>query len=333
MAVVTSRNRRLDVARGALIVLVVLGHYLETTGHTPAQDGLFPGWWQAPQQHVLTAIYLFHMPAFVLLAGVTARADGTLRRVAGLLLLFLVLDAGYELANLVLGSPVPTTAGIPFFALWFLVALAWWQLSMPLVSRWPRTTLALSVVVAALAGAIDVDPAIASWGRAVYFWPFFVLGHLLGTRVLPARVPAAWRAVAVGAGTLLLTLYVVVDTDPSWSRGTSAFDVLGVTVVHGAALRFATLAAGLVMIAALVVAIPGRLGWLETIGRHSLAVYSWHIAGVVALQLLFTRALTDASNPAMLAIALASVVLAVAVFSRAPFERAVRAVLALPLRR
>ncbi|MGO2780447.1 acyltransferase family protein [Glutamicibacter arilaitensis] len=53
---------RLDVAKGALIILVVLGHLLEANA----------GWEARTTRLPLTAIYMFHMPAFVFLAGITA---------------------------------------------------------------------------------------------------------------------------------------------------------------------------------------------------------------------------------------------------------------------
>lgn len=322
-----ARNHRLDVARGVLICLVVLGHHLELTGDNPAADGLFPGWWESPQKQVLAALYLFHMPAFVLLAGVTARSQDSLRRVIQLITLFLVLDIGYELVNLALGSPMPTTLGLPFFALWFLLALAWWQLSMPLVTRFPRVALAVSVVAAVTAGAIDVDPGPLSWSRAVYFWPFFIAGHLIGRRAFPTTVPRRWRVAGLITFVTGLAAYVWIDIDPAWSRGNAMFGTLGFSFAQGVLWRTAALAAAAVTVAAFLTLLPDASGRLERLGRHSLAIYAWHIGGVVALQLLLVRIMPDGPRELEVLMATVTAALSVWLFSQAPFERAVRRIL------
>ncbi len=51
--------------KGILITLVVLGHWLEATNYW--DDGLI--------RYLLTAIYAFHMPAFIFLAGITSKPD------------------------------------------------------------------------------------------------------------------------------------------------------------------------------------------------------------------------------------------------------------------
>ena len=59
------RSTLIDNAKGGLIFLVVLGHYLEKSG----------GWSNQCLNAVLSTIYLFHMPAFVFLVGITTKRD------------------------------------------------------------------------------------------------------------------------------------------------------------------------------------------------------------------------------------------------------------------
>ena len=73
------RDRRLDVAKGVLISLVVFGHLLPRVG---LDDGL--------TTLAYTVIYAFHMPAFIFLAGITAKSTRLLER----LLTFVILLGG-----------------------------------------------------------------------------------------------------------------------------------------------------------------------------------------------------------------------------------------------
>ncbi|TJY67440.1 hypothetical protein E4J89_15285 [Arthrobacter sp. CAU 1506] len=94
-ATLPNRDHRIDTAKGALIVLVVLGHLLEVTN-----------FWDAETFRLaLTAIYLFHMPAFVFLAGITAKANRLPERAGGILLLLLTFQGLYWVFDTLAGTP------------------------------------------------------------------------------------------------------------------------------------------------------------------------------------------------------------------------------------
>ena len=84
------RDNRLDVAKGVLIVLVVLGHLLEEVSGE-WEDGLV--------RLVLTVIYAFHMPAFVFLAGLTAKSTRLLERLLTFVMLLGVFQYLYFVAK------------------------------------------------------------------------------------------------------------------------------------------------------------------------------------------------------------------------------------------
>ena len=128
-----TRDRRLDVLKGLLITGVVLGHFLETSGGGPP-SGLYPGWDHEPQRTVLTFLYLFHMPLFIFLAGITARERDLVHRVVQMVGLFAVLQVAYLLIRpqyeLTLDAFVH-----PVYGLWFLLAMGWWLATLPIVRR------------------------------------------------------------------------------------------------------------------------------------------------------------------------------------------------------
>lgn len=104
---------RLDVAKGALIILVVLGHLLEATA----------GWEARTTRLPLTAIYMFHMPAFVFLAGITAKSTQLPRRIGVFLVLLVVFQTLYFFAVPLLGLERTFSLVRPFWILWFLLAM------------------------------------------------------------------------------------------------------------------------------------------------------------------------------------------------------------------
>lgn len=285
-----ARDLRLDALKGALISLVVAGHYLEMSGAGTTVDLLASGWHVEPQRTLLFAIYIVHIPAFVMLAGVTASTRRLGDRIAAMLTLFVVVQLLYVVPRTVLLG-LPETWYHPVFGLWFLLAMVWWLAAMPLVERAPRATLAVGVLLAVVTAAAPFSGLWLTWSRAVYFFPFFVLGHLAG-RGLLRRLPVTRPLPAqLGLVAFLGTAAVALDrlgAHPAWIRGNATawdLDAGVVDTMLGRSLALALAAAALVL---LLLAVPVRPG-LATLGQRSLAIYTLHIGGVVVAEEVFLR--------------------------------------------
>lgn len=120
----SGRDRRIDVAKGVLIVLVVVGHFLVgSMGRSTVGHGT--GWSEEPQRFLLTGIYLAHMPLFAFFVGLTARSDRLGQRIAKLVVLGVTLHLGYVLSLRVLTGEWPTNALLaPYWVLWFIAAMS-----------------------------------------------------------------------------------------------------------------------------------------------------------------------------------------------------------------
>jgi fucose 4-O-acetylase-like acetyltransferase len=178
------------MARGAAIVMVVLGHVWRglAGGGLIVNEGLF--------RHVDQAIYLFHMPVFFILSGFVFRSGGHLtpigflkgrvRRILYPLLLWYYLfvslnilmspyvNTAFDLDRL-LGLPVPF--GTQF---WFLYALLVIQLAcMPLAFASTRRQILGFVLLATCAALLHkygfgfFNPWLH---QAISYLPFFLLG-------------------------------------------------------------------------------------------------------------------------------------------------------------
>ena len=195
------RDHRLDIAKGVLICLVVVGHLLEGMNY-----------WKVPESRIpLTIIYAFHMPAFAFLAGITARPTQLLRRVGPLLILLLLFQLAYYWAVQLLGLKRTFSLDTPFWILWFLFALACWTLLTPIMARFPKSSTA-AVVVAALVAIT------ASWvgypysaARMLAFLPFFTVGFLYGKRIMAWTAAASWTVRAGLAGSSLAVVALLLN--------------------------------------------------------------------------------------------------------------------------
>jgi fucose 4-O-acetylase-like acetyltransferase len=264
------RDPVIDNGKGALIILVVLGHFLETAG----------GWHDPVLGAVLTAIYAFHMPAFVFLAGLTSRAGAAGVVVPALLLVVFQL-AYVGPRALVSGNLDPLLLVKPYWILWFLASLIAWRLLIPVFARlrWP---LLWAVAAALLAGFLPWDGRIFSLSRTLVFLPFFVAGQLYGRRVLALlgglRVPAAGWAAILGA---VLAGIVQSGVSRQWFYGAVTYADLGAPA-DGVPVRGALMLAAAAATAALLALMPRRETVLSRCGAGSLGIYLVHGFFVIA---------------------------------------------------
>lgn len=164
-----------DNARFLLIVLVVVGHMISTV----RTDSSFTF-------DLYAYIYLFHMPAMIVLSGFFSHAEASPKAIKStlqLIVVWLMWEGVWGLIHLVVEgeSPGPKFLVSPAWTLWFLVSLATMRILLPYIVKF-RFPLTLSI---ALALASGFSPAIGtefSAGRTLSFMPFFVLGWMARSR-------------------------------------------------------------------------------------------------------------------------------------------------------
>lgn len=261
-----------DAARGLTILLVVIGHVVARDLDVPAGNAWY--------LDVKDAIYLFHMPLFMALTGITFAlslprfaawaevARFSLGRVEKLFVPYvffgLLVLVGKVVAShwLHVDYPVQALAGeiyellfIPGTSvarfLWFIYVLSIYILLVPaLFQLFGRRPLLLFVVGVALQFADW--PKFLMLYRVAEYLPFFAGGMLLWTgRELWLRVAPrlAWPATVLFAGLLVMSLWQDV---PKWLAG----------------------AISVPAVLAWMQAVPAApRAWLVTLGRASLAIY------------------------------------------------------------
>lgn len=164
-----------DNARFALIVLVVVGHMISTV-RTDTAFGFA----------LYAYIYLFHMPAMILLSGVFSKPEVTpkaIRSTIQLLGTWVLWEFIWvAIKALFKGQGFPDSfLVVPQWSLWFLLTLVTMRILLPFIARL-RHPLAWSIALALLAG---LSPSIGtefSASRTLSFLPFFVAGWLIKDR-------------------------------------------------------------------------------------------------------------------------------------------------------
>ncbi|AZU01459.1 acyltransferase family protein [Brevibacterium linens] len=312
----SSRDYRIDRAKGILIFLVVLGHLLARTSP-----------WESP---ILGApmyfIYMFHMPAFVFLAGITAKSNKLAERVLTYFVLLATvlplmwgwmwifgLNPGYDFLR-------------PFWYTWFLLSMAWWMITVPFIERFPRTMLVASLVVGLFGGLLPILDTELSAARTMAFWPFFVIGKLYGKQIIGwAGSLALWQKLGLSVAALAAVGYFYLDqVDHYWLYGSLNFAHFGVSVPEGVGLRLIVDLGAVLLTLALLTWLSNTKDTIATIGKHSLAVYILHGFVVRGLQPVLDDSRTVLHDAVVLLICVALAVVWTVVLSWGPFERALR---------
>ena len=312
----STRNYRIDRAKGILIFLVVLGHLLARTSP-----------WESP---ILGApmyfIYMFHMPAFVFLAGITAKSNKLAERVLTyFVLLATVLPLMWGWMWL-FGLNPDYDFLRPFWYTWFLLSMAWWMITVPCIERFPRTMLVASIVAGLFGGILPILDTELSAARTLAFWPFFVIGKLYGKQIIDwAGSLAIWQKLCLSAAALAAVGYFYLDeVDHNWLYGSLNFAHFAVSVPEGVGLRLIVDIGAVLLTLALLSWLSNTKDTLAKIGKNSLAVYILHGFVVRGLQPVLDDSRNVLHDAVVLLICVALAVAWTGLLAWSPFERALR---------
>ena len=300
-----------DNLKGFLILLVVLGHYLPSIPR-----------WNVLATCVHELVFLFHMPLFVFISGFFAKGvlrEGRLR--VEKVFSFAALAFAYQVALIAI-EPSRT----PFFdrlftfssASWYLMALVWWYLLIPVLSQTrPVPALAGSTALALVAGCVEMPADFLAVSRTVVFAPFFLLGYYCPLeRVMQVResprfrwvVPAAvafaalWFASGLAGRNPFFAFKAVLHADTPYAGAQLA----------GMAQRLASFAGAALVSLGVMRAAPDRRTPLSTMGERSLQVYVLHRLARTAVRATGVFALPVFFHPAGAVLGAAAVSTAVA---------------------
>lgn len=264
-----TRDPVFDNAKLLLVTAVVVGHAWAVLPRT------------ALTQAAYDFLYLFHMPAFVIVTGYLSRSFGWSRRslvrlVTTVAVPYVVFEGLLAAFRVWVGGEVLEDIWLdPHWAMWFLPALFVWRLVSPVLRALPAPLL-VTVAGCLLGGLVTTEVLDAA--RILGFLPFFALGLLAAPHHVEMLRRPGIRLAA--AGTLLTTAAAAPWFSPrisaEWFYWRSGYAELGVGVLEGAAGRLALLAVSTVLALAALSLMPRSARWFTPLGAASLVVYLCH---------------------------------------------------------
>ncbi|MCS0638078.1 acyltransferase family protein [Streptomyces sp. LP05-1] len=317
------RDPFFDNAKYLAIVLVAVAHTWELV-----MDG------SHATRALYMFVYMFHMPAFVLISGYfsrsfTGRPDQLKRLLTSVLVPYVVFEVVYSLYERYANDPhQPISLTDPVYLTWFLCALFIWRLSTPLwqLLRGPLPIL-LSLVVAALATTDDRIGPDLNLQRVFQFLPFFVLGLSLRPEhfALVRRRAARIAAVPVLLGSLVVAWLAADRVRLDWFYRSSAAQSVDQPAWTGPLVMLVMVGGGLLLTAAFLAWVPGRRTWFTVLGTGTICGYLLH--GLLVKTLVYLRVVEHhdwLASPGGRVLLTAGAATAVTLLCTPPVHRALR---------
>lgn len=266
-----TRDSFFDNAKFILIFLVVFGHIISPYRTNDE--------WLVSIYHF---IFIFHMPAFILLAGhfsTNFHKKGYYTKIVTRLLVpYLILQTIYTLfySQLYASAEYSLQYFTPRWAMWFLLSMIAWKLMLPLFAKLKaRYSVPLALALGVGVGFFEISERFLSLDRTFYFFPFFLIGYYLtGTDLFERVKNGAFRPYAAGFLVLLfVAIYLVLGgiDGASILYGTNTFssvmDMLG---------RAGIYAGSFLVTLAFFALVPKQKYFFTGIGRRSFYVYILH---------------------------------------------------------
>jgi fucose 4-O-acetylase-like acetyltransferase len=291
MASTTNRSKYFDNAKFILIFLVVFGHMI-----SPYKD----------QDKVLftlyTVIFLFHMPAFILISGYFAkgfRKKGyLLKSVQKILIPYFIFQIIYSVFYFLVGKEKTLEFDLfqPHWSLWFLLSLFFWNLLLYVFARLKWAGLLVAVILGVAIGYFEHAGSFMSISRTFVFFPYFLLGFLLNGEHLK-RIIGAKFAVPAGVVIIITTFLFFGFSFPEnavpWLLGDTSYENMGGMQLTDGLLRGLQYVLTLIVVFGFLPLIPSNQYRITKIGERTLYVYLFHGFIIKAIQSILPDAISE----------------------------------------
>ena len=267
------RTAYFDNAKAILIYLVVLGHLL--SGYLRENHYL---------DTLYLVIYLFHMPAFILISGHFSRKIKSLadfKKLGKTLLLpYIIFQVLYSLYyKNIFGDGVEIEFFEPRYALWFLLSMIMWKIMLWIFSG-HKAMIFVSVAVSLFVGYMSEVNEWLSLSRTFFFFPFFLIGYHLNRENF-AKMKNKWnvRVASLLAATLVLLIYFYGDIHwQEWFLGRIPYEDIRYGILQSGALsRIFIYALMMVSTYIFLTLVPKGQKAFTNIGGKTLCVYLLHL--------------------------------------------------------
>lgn len=262
-----------DNAKFLLIFLVVIGHFITSF----IGNGII--------EQIYIFIYLFHMPAFILVSGYFAKGiykPGYLKKVAQKLLIpYLLFQLIYSCYYFALYDENELTLQIfnPHWSLWFLLSMFCWYVLLYFYKEIKNRKLgmAVAILVGLIVGYIDDIGNYLSLSRTFVLFPIFLLGFYMKKEHFERLVSKQGKLLAAIAlfAMILIIHFVLVDLPKEWMYGSKSYEKLGADW-EGGVIRLLYYGMSFIMVFSILAFVPWKERFFSKWGARTLYVYLLH---------------------------------------------------------
>lgn len=274
MAATSKRSKFFDNAKFILIFLVVFGHIISPLKE---QNGIL--------FTLYTAIFLFHMPAFILISGYFAkgyRKKGYLKKsVKKILIPYLIFQMIYSIYYYLIGQEEKLAFDFlhPHWSLWFLLSLFFWNLFLYGFAKLKWFGLGAAIILGIAIGYVKDAGSFLSLSRTFVFFPYFLLGFLLNANQLKRLVRSKY-SLPIGIMVIIATMIFFGMGFPKdavpWLLGDTSYANMGGVQWSDGLVRLLQYALTLLVVFGFLALIPSTQYKLTKIGERTLYVYLFH---------------------------------------------------------
>lgn len=267
---VKTRDYFFDNYKALLIVLVVIGHFIE------------PSYEHNSFLYVLKwLIVSFHMPAFIFISGYFSKRELTASALFRKLVVpYITYELIYYLLyTLILHKKTELYLLYPKFSLWYILSLFFWRLVTPYVKKIPNY-MVWAIAAGLLIGCIQMPSNFLTIPRTFVFYPFFLAGTIFD-RELITRLKNPRNQFVALIGILLFILYLIFnpnykDLSPKIFYGRYNYDYLGQDPAEGILCRLICYMVGFTMTLAVGLLISMKKNLFSFMGTRTMAIYLFH---------------------------------------------------------
>ncbi|GGE52369.1 putative membrane-bound acyltransferase YkrP [Pullulanibacillus camelliae] len=266
------RDAYFDNARIFLILFVVMGHLI--TPIKADSDLLYA---------LYKFIYLFHMPAFILISGFFSKGfdrPGYVKKVFKKTLIpYAFFQLIYCIFYYATGYEDQLTLKLfdPHWTLWFLMSLFFWNLLLKLFAKLPYA-LPIAFALGIAVGYVPFFGSYLSIDRTFTFFPIFLLGYMLNKKdfLILRRSTFKWISIPVLIGIFAVCYTIFPDSLRTWLLCSNSYADMGAGDWTGGVFRAFFYLAMLVTTFSFLAIVPSKQFSFTKYGQRTLYIYLLH---------------------------------------------------------
>lgn len=284
MGEIKQRDYMFDTFRGLLILSIPMSHFTKMAGNAYASMYLGGGF---PKETLLGFVYItinvFVMQAFMFLSGYFSKKPDRAQETAFSTFMwpYLVFTVLYYFIRMFFMGNANLKLLSPPFALWFLFVLFFYRFFLKYMVKY-KWLLPVSLILYLLAGQIVEFENFMSLGRALSYFPFFLLGYYCSKERLAWFQQLRKKPVLLG---LLAVVLVSISfalmhckVRPSWYLLKQSVDGFSNMMWYEDTLmRILIFFVACGWIILMINIIPSKKGFLSYVGMNTMPIYVFHL--------------------------------------------------------